>query len=137
MNKSKIDRDILFLKLFFKTSQEVTEEEVEYYREHPEQIEEVTAPVNIHKMFLWGGAILGVLIVMLSKFFKYSQILVFESVWVNEFIVDIVYESGIALIGAAVTTYMMGVLLNRQQSNATKWRKEIRKRIKEINQSEL
>ena len=137
MNKPKIDRDTLFFKLFFKNSQEVTNEEVEYYREHPEQIEEVTAPVNIHKMFLWGGAILGVLIVVLSKFFKYSQILAFESTWINEFIVDIAYESGIALIGAAVTTYMMGVLLNRQQVNATKWRKEIRKRIKERNQSEL
>ena len=137
MNRPKSDRDTLFFKLFFKNSQEVTNEEVEYYREHPEQIEEVTAPVNIHKMFLWGGAILGVLIVVLSKFFKYSQILAFESTWINEFIVDIVYESGIALIGAAVTTYMMGVLLNRQQVNATKWRKEIRKRIKERNQSEL
>lgn len=131
MNKPKIDRDTLFIKLFFKNSQEVTAEEVEYYREHPEQIEEVTAPVNIHKMFLWGGAIVGILIVVLSKFFKYSQILAFESVWINEFIVDIVYESGIALIGAAITTYMMGVLLNRQQANATKWRKEIRKKIKQ------
>ncbi|MEG0652187.1 MAG: hypothetical protein RR479_08185 [Acinetobacter sp.] len=131
MNKPKIDRDTLFLKLFFKSSQEVTAEEVEYYREHPEQIEEVTAPVNIHKMFLWGGALLGVLLVVLSKFFKYSQMLAFRSAWMNEFIVDIVYESGIAFIGAAITTYMMGVLLNRQQANATKWRKEIRKKIKE------
>lgn len=131
MNKPKIDRDTLFVKLFFKNSQEVTAEEIEYYREHPEQIEEVTAPVNIHKMFLWGGALIGILMVVLSKFFKYSQVLAFESAWINEFIVDIVYESGIALIGAAITTYMMGVLLNRQQTNASKWRKEIRKKIKE------
>lgn len=48
-----------------------------------------------------------------------------------EFVIDIIYETGIALIGAAVTAYMLGVLLNKQQENATKWREEIRRRIKE------
>lgn len=51
-----------------------------------------------------------------------------------EFVIDIIYESGIALIGAAVTAYMLGVLLNKQQENAVKWREEIRKCIEETEQ---
>lgn len=118
-------------KLLFKSTSEVTDEEIEYYRKYPDQIDQVTAPLNIHKIFLWAGALLGVVVVAVAKFLKFSGSLDFLSEGVLEFVIDIIYEAGIALIGAAVTAYMLGVLLNKQQKNATKWREEIRRRIKE------
>ncbi|MEB6666204.1 hypothetical protein MXM33_04055 [Acinetobacter vivianii] len=131
---SKLDQDTLFIKLLFKSSSKVTKEEVEYYRKYPDQIDQVTAPLNIHKIFLWTGALLGILVVAIAKFLKFSGMLAFLSEGVLEFVIDIIYESGIALIGAAVTAYMLGVLLNKQQENALKWREEIRKRIQESEQ---
>jgi len=131
---SKLDQDTLFIKLLFKTSSNVTEDEIEYYRKYPDQIDQVTAPINIHKIFLWTGALLGILVVAIAKFLKFSGMLAFLSEGVLEFVIDIIYESGIALIGAAVTAYMLGVLLNKQQENALKWREEIRKRIQESEQ---
>ncbi|MDR2060480.1 MAG: hypothetical protein LBQ29_03675 [Acinetobacter sp.] len=131
---SKLDQDTLFIKLLFKSSSNVTEDEIEYYRKYPDQIDQVTAPINIHKIFLWTGALLGILVVAIAKFLKFSGMLVFLSEGVLEFVIDIIYESGIALIGAAVTAYMLGVLLNKQQENALKWREEIRKRIQESEQ---
>lgn len=131
---SKLDQDTLFIKLLFKSSSNVTEEEIEYYRKYPDQIDQVTAPINIHKIFLWTGALLGILVVAIAKFLKFSGMLAFLSEGVLEFVIDIIYESGIALIGAAVTAYMLGVLLNKQQENALKWREEIRKRIQESEQ---
>ncbi|RDF53340.1 hypothetical protein [Acinetobacter baumannii] len=128
---TKLDQDKLFIKLLFKSTSEVTDEEIEYYRKYPDQIDQVTAPINIHKIFLWAGALLGVLVVAIAKFLKFSGSLDFLSEGVLEFVIDIIYETGIALIGAAVTAYMLGVLLNKQQENATKWREEIRRRIKE------
>ncbi|HFF4755783.1 TPA: hypothetical protein ACGC5K_003131, partial [Acinetobacter baumannii] len=124
-------QDKLFIKLLFKSTSEVTDEEIEYYRKYPDQIDQVTAPLNIHKIFLWAGALLGVVVVAVAKFLKFSGSLDFLSEGVLEFVIDIIYEAGIALIGAAVTAYMLGVLLNKQQKNATKWREEIRRRIKE------
>ena len=56
---TKLDQDKLFIKLLFKSSSEVTEDEVEYYRKYPDQIDQVTAPINIHKVFLWTGAFLA------------------------------------------------------------------------------
>jgi hypothetical protein len=50
---------------------------------------------------------------------------------IQEFGVDLVFETGVALIGAAVTAYILGILLNRQQDNAAKWRAEIRRRLEE------
>lgn len=132
--KSKLDQDTLFVKLLFKSSSEVTDDEVDYYRKYPDQIDQVTAPINIHKVFLWTGALLGIVVVAVAKFLKFSGTLDFLSEGVLEFVIDIIYESGIALIGAAVTAYMLGVLLNKQQENALKWREEIRRRIKEIEQ---
>jgi hypothetical protein len=49
----------------------------------------------------------------------------------REFAVDVVFEIGVALIGAAVTAYILGILLNQQQENASLWRAEIRKKIGE------
>ncbi|WP_440205961.1 hypothetical protein [Acinetobacter oleivorans] len=128
---SKLDQDKLFIKLLFKSNSEVTEDEIEYYRKYPDQIDQVTAPLNIHKIFLWAGALLGVIVVAIAKFLKFSGTLDFLSEGVLEFVIDIIYETGIALIGAAATAFMLGVLLNKQQENAIKWREEIRRRVKE------
>lgn len=128
---SKLDQDKLFIKLLFKSTSEVTEDEIEYYRKYPDQIDQVTAPLNIHKIFLWAGALLGVIVVAIAKFLKFSGTLDFLSEGMLEFVIDIIYETGIALIGAAATAFMLGVLLNKQQENATKWREEIRTRIQE------
>ena len=123
------DSDSLFLNLFFRTSNTVTDEEVAYFREHPDQIDEITAPVYIHRIFLWGGALLGVVLVAGAKILKFSSLLSFLSDGVREFTVDIVYESGVALVSAVVTAYILGALLNRQQENAAEWRARIRERL--------
>ena len=122
-------RDRMFLKLFLKSNpSEVTDEEITYFRDHPDQIDEITAPVVVHKLFLWTGTLLGTACVGLSKAIKFSQIALFSEGFL-EFVVDIIFEIGVALIGAAVTAYILGILLNQQQDNAAAWRSEIRRRI--------
>lgn len=131
MDNDTKKRDQMFLKLYLKSHPgEVTDEEIDYFREHPDQIDEVTAPVNVHKIFLWWGALLGVALVALSKYLKFSIVYVLSEA-LREFAVDVVFEIGVALIGAAVTAYILGILLNQQQENASLWRAEIRKKIGE------
>ena len=122
-------RDRMFLKLFLKSNpSEVTDEEITYFRDHPDQIDEISAPVAVHKLFLWVGALLGTACVGLSKAIQFSQIAILSEGFL-EFVVDIIFEIGVALIGAAVTAYILGILLNQQQDNAAAWRSEIRRRI--------
>lgn len=132
MEQTSRERDKMFLKSFFKRSPgEVTEEEIAYFREHVDEIDEITAPVNVHKLYLWWGALLGIALVALSKYLKFSiAYLLSESL--REFAVDVVFEIGVALIGAAVTAYILGILLNQQQEKASLWRAEIRKKISEL-----
>jgi hypothetical protein len=131
--KSDTDqREQIFLKLFLKSQPgQVTDEELDYFREHPDQIDEVTAPVNVHKLFLWAGTLLGISCVGVSKVLKFYPFISGLSEGIQEFGVDLVFETGVALIGAAVTAYILGILLNRQQDNAAKWRAEIRRRVEE------
>ena len=130
--KRDIDqREKMFLKLYLKSHPgQVTDEELDYFREHPDQIDEVTAPVNVHKLFLWWGALLGVALVALSKYLKFSVVHMLSEA-LREYTVDLVFEIGVALIGAAVTAYILGILLNQQQEKASLWRAEIRKKIGE------
>lgn len=132
MNEKELHRDKVFMKLFLTGSfTKVTQEEVDYFRQNPDLIDEVTAPVNVHKWFLWGGTILGIILVGLSKVLKFNPILDGLSEGMREFGIDIVFEIGVALIGAAVTAYILGILLNKQQDNAATWRAELRRRIDE------
>lgn len=133
MSEKLVHRDKVFMKLFLTGSfTKVTEEEVDYFRQNPDLIDEVTAPVNVHKWFLWGGTILGIILVGLSKVLKFNPILDGLSEGMREFGIDIVFEIGVALIGAAVTAYILGILLNKQQDNAATWRAELRRRIDEM-----
>ena len=123
--------DRMFLKAFLKTSPgEVTEEEIAYFRDHPEQIDEITAPVNVHKYFLWWGALIGVACVGISKLIQFSGLTLLSGGF-REFTIEIIFEIGVALIGAAVTAYLLGILLNQQQDRAATLRSEIRRRIAE------
>lgn len=125
-------RDRVFFKLFLKSAtSEVTDEEVAYFRDHPDEIDEITAPVAVHKLFLWAGALLGTLLVGVAKVIKFSEFAMFSE-GVSEFVIDMVFETGVALIGAAVTAYILGILLNQQQDNAANWRVAVRRRISEL-----
>ena len=135
MNRSMQDkriRDKLFLKTFLKGLRaRFTQEELEHFRRHPDEIDEIAAPVSVHKLFLLFGALSGILLVALSKVLKFSSVLYFVHGYLREFLVDIVFEIGIVLIGAGITAYLLGILLNTQQENAERWRTEIRSRIRE------
>ena len=89
-------------------SEEISEEELRYFRAHPDQIDEVSAPVYVHLVFLWAGGLLGAAFVAVSKWLKFSGLLAFETEAMSEFTIDIVFEIGVALIGAAVLAGWIG-----------------------------
>lgn len=135
LQKTKREREgIFFIKTLFKTKAEVTDTEVEYFRRHPEKIETITAPHTIHGFILLGGLVLGIATVILSKVFTILEVLKFMPPLVQQTLVDITFEIGVALIGGGVTAYFLGVLLNQQQQVAKDWKSEIYQRIASENE---
>ena len=132
MNQSKRETDIrdrFALKLLLTDRTDLNDEEVAYFKKNPDGIDEITAPVNVHKFFLWFGSFLGISLVIVSKLVEVQSLFLVNYIHVKEVIVSIVFEIGVALIGGGVTAYLLGILLNNQQEKAVKWRKKIRERI--------
>ena len=122
-------RERIHLRLFLAASEEPSEDEIAYFAKHPDQIDEISEPMRMHRLFLWFAVISGFLIVGLAKFLgTVHDAHFFSGVW-REFVVDIIFEAGVALIGAGVTAYFMGVLLNNQQAKTKRWRRQLRAAI--------
>lgn len=130
LSGDKDTRDWLVLKTMVPGNVEVTDKEVEYFRQHPDEIDEITAPVAVHKRFLLIGCAAGMALVVLSKWIRHSAVLDSRP-YFEEVVVDVTFEIGVALLGAGVTAYLLGILLNEQQKKARRWRATIRKRIRE------
>ncbi len=115
----------------FRDAAAVSEEDVIYFRNHPNEIDEIASPVNIHRIFLLLGFLVGAVCVAVSKFAKHGHWLSAAHPAVEEFLIDVVFEIGVALIGAAIVTYILVIVLNEQQIIARKWRSNLRKKIRD------
>ena len=125
------DRESLFLEILTSSKVEVSDEAMAYFRKHPDEVDEVTAATRVHRFFLWAGIGVGMIAVALSKLIALLPLEDYLGTGGEEFVVDIGFEGGVALIGEALTAYFMGVLLNKQQERAVAFRKEIRRRLAE------
>jgi len=124
-------RESMFFKMLMSEKIEISEEELEYFQKFPEEVDEVTGSTRVHRFFLWAGLAIGLLAVALSKLIRALTLETYLGEALSEFLVDIVFEGGVALVGAALTAYFMGVLLNSQQHRAKAFRKEIRRRLRQ------
>lgn len=52
-NKEGEIRDRFALKLLLTDQTDLNDQDVAYFKKHPDDIDEITAPVNVHKFFLW------------------------------------------------------------------------------------
>ncbi|MDX8347524.1 hypothetical protein SLH49_05945 [Cognatiyoonia sp. IB215446] len=125
------DREALFFEILTSNKITVSDEALAYFRKHPEEVDEVTAATRVHMFFLWVGLGVGIVAVAMSKLLSALPLEDYIGGGFEEFLVELVFEGGVALIGAALTAYFLGVLLNRQQERAKAFRKEIRRKLRE------
>lgn len=61
------DKDRLVMNLLLAEKIEFSEKEIDFFPENQEDIDKITAPVNLHKLFLWMGTLFGIILLSLSK----------------------------------------------------------------------
>lgn len=125
------DRDTVIFQILTSDKIEVSDEAIAYFRKYPDEVDEVTAETRIHKIFLWAGLAFGLAAVAVSKVLSILPLENYIGLGLEGFLVDVVFEGGVALIGAALTAYFLGILLNTQQERARLFRKEIRRKLRE------
>jgi hypothetical protein len=110
----------------------VTDELVEYYRTNPKELDLIIDKEYFYGRFIKFFFILGIVITVLSRVLKF----VFEDTWaafINEVVLDIFSELGIAIFGGAITTFLLEKLNQKQYEQNIALRKEILDIIKQSN----
>jgi len=117
----------MFSKIF-SGDQEITEEMVDYYEQNPDELDLIINKEYFHISFLSVFFILGLGITILVRVIAYF----FSSglgQFINDVLLDIVSELGIAIFGGAVVAFLIEFLNKRQYQQNINFRKQIKKRI--------
>ena len=111
-----------------KRALDVSEEELAYFKEYPYELDRLTSTVATKKLFLGLAGGLGTILVGVSVIFRSSKI----AELLGGFFTDLLFEGGIALWGAAITVYMLEILMHRQELINRQYRRTV---LKEIDKS--
>ena len=108
---------------------EVTEEVVEYFRENPDELDLIVDKEEFHINFLAFFFVLGLTLTIGARVLKYF----FEGEWgafINDVVLDVASELGIAVFGGAITAYLLEYLKNKQYEQNIAFRNEVKSRLK-------
>lgn len=114
---------------------EITDEIVQYYRQNPHELDLLTDKGQFHSRFLMYFFILGLVLTVGARLLRYF----FEGDFgelIDRVLLDVISEIGIAVFGGAVTVYFLEHLKKKQYQESIKLRKEIKRRIKELEQNQ-
>ncbi len=124
-NKSDNYLDDLFIE-----QREVTDEVVEYYRKHPEELDFIIDKERVHNGFLFYAFIIGIVITVACRVLAYF----FGDVWgefINNVVLDVGSELGIGIFGGAFTAYLFETLQQKQYKENVAYRNAIKSRLEE------
>ncbi len=108
----------------------VTDKVVEYYRQHPDELDFIIDKERAHTKLLGFLFVLGLVITIGSRVLAYF----FEEIWgkfMNDVVLDVSSELGIAIFGGAVTAYLLEVLQAKQYKENVAYRNAIKARLEE------
>lgn len=107
----------------------IDDETVNYYREHPDEIDAIEKEGRGHRLVLPIGFTAGLILVFASKLIRYWN-LFGDALFFNEVIVDLAFELGVAIWGGVVTTAFLEIIEKRERKANQRFREEIVRRIK-------
>lgn len=111
---------------------DVSEEEVLFFKNNPLELDRITSTIATKKIFLGLAVLLGTILVAISIAIKTRM----DDPILNGIITDLMFEGGVALWGAAVTVYMLEIMLHRQEIINRQYRRTILKKIDEHSKPE-
>ena len=114
--------------LLFPDTLEITEETIDYFEQHPDELDLIISKEHFHAAYLGLFFILGLVITVASRlvaFFLEGQV----SALVSDVVLDVLSELGIAIFGGAVVAYLIEYLNKKQYQQNIKFRREVKKLI--------
>ena len=115
---------------------EITDEVLDYYRKNLSDLDLIIDKEYFHSKFIKFFFIIGLIITVCSRILKFF----FHNTWaefINDVILDVFSELGIAIFGGAVVAYILERMKQKQFQDNVKFRNEIIKKINELEKNKL
>jgi hypothetical protein len=113
-----------------KVELEITDAEVEFFKKHPHELEILTDTGVIKRVYLVIAFAIGFILVCLSIILQSNRIYDLDGLF-NGLFVNLLFECGVALWGAAITVYLLEIVMERQEILNDRYKRIIQDRIKE------
>ena len=106
----------------------ITEQELAFYRKHPELVEAIGSKSTIYRSVLLIVFVTGFVLVAVSKVVKFKLGDVSDS-FLMELVVDLIFEMGVALWGGVATAVLLQNFVQRQYKEGRRYQQEIMKEL--------
>jgi hypothetical protein len=107
---------------------EVSEKELEFFKEFPEELDRITSSEVTKKIFLMIAVILGFILVSLSILIQSYRFYDLDGL-LNGLVVNLLFECGVALWGASITVYLLEIIMERQDILNARYKSIVKKKI--------
>jgi hypothetical protein len=108
--------------------QRITEQELTFYRKHPELVRAVGDKKSIYRVVLVAVFVAGFVLVAISKAVKFGLVESPDSA-VAELVIDLIFEMGVALWGGVATTVLLQSYVEKKYKEGRQYQQEIMKRL--------
>jgi hypothetical protein len=110
--------------------QRITEQELTFYRKHPELVRAVGDKKSIYRVVLVAVFVAGFVLVAISKAVKFGLVESPDSA-VAELVIDLIFEMGVALWGGVATTVLLQSYVEKKYKEGRRYQQEVMKRLAE------
>ena len=109
---------------------EITEEVLDYYERNPGDLNLIIDKEYFHAVFLGIFFVLGLVVTLGARVLRYVYG-DYLGEFVNDVVLDVISEVGIAVFGGAVVAYLIEYLKTRQYQQNIHYRNQIKKKLDE------
>jgi hypothetical protein len=106
----------------------ISEQELAFYREHPELVQAIGSKSTIYRSVLLIVFVTGFVLVAISKVVKFGFSESSDSYFV-ELVVDLIFEMGVALWGGVATAVLLQNFVQHQYKEGRRYQQEIMRKL--------
>lgn len=111
--------------IIFSDNQKVTKEVVDFYEENPDELDLIIDKEYFNIIFLGVFFILGISITVFARMLQYFYGVSLGD-FINNVVLDVLSELGIAIFGGAIVAYLLEFLNKRQYQQNIKFRRQVK-----------
>ena len=122
--------------LIFPDTQPITEETLEYFEQYPDELDLIINREHFYTAYLGIIFFLGIGVTVAARVVQYL-FADYLGEFINQVVLDLISELGIAIFGGAVVAYLIEYLNKRQYQYNIRFRRQVKAKLELRKQKRL